>query len=72
MPCECRYCCLLSLNSCNRHRVLSLLILMLFIPCSVCLYVGCATYTFALFSVVVISTFDLSVFELVHMNFYLK
>ena len=61
----------MSLNSCRRHRVLSLFILTLFIPCSASLYFGCATPTFALFNGVVILTYDLYAFELVHMNFFL-
>ena len=70
MPCECWYCCLYAVDSC--HRVIALLILTLFIPCSVRLYFGCATLAFALFSVVAFLTCNLYAFHLVHMNSYLK
>ena len=62
----------ISVNSCSRVRVLSLFFLTLFVSCSTSLYFGCATLTFALFSVSVILTCDLYAFEVVDMNFYLK
>ena len=61
----------ISVNSCSRVRVLSLCFLPLFVSCSTSLYFGCATPTFALFNGVVILTYDLYAFELVHMNFFL-
>ena len=59
----------MSLNRCVRQRVRTLFIRMLFIARSARLYCQCATRTFALFSGVVILTWDLYAFELVHMDF---